>query len=217
MLYSTTCFPIFVRTSWSFTSKRRDVVHLTAVFVSTAVLGLHPGHAHQPGQHDAGPHPLHVADVCCHRTSRHRDGRQWAGGFPAEESQGASADGVCRCLQTPQIQLMKVNLCSSAPGRFQRDVKVLLRLHGHNGKISAVLSFPNSPSVTWMQHNLPAVDLKVRILWRITLMCKTYPFDIKAVYFSVHPCGLFGNILQLFKALRNFLLLQSAHRSKRAV
>ena len=77
-----------------------------ACSVPAAVLGLHPGHADKPGQHDAGPHPLHAADVRRHGTRRHGDGRQRAGGLPAEEGQGASADGVCRRLQAPQIQLM---------------------------------------------------------------------------------------------------------------
>lgn len=73
--------------------------------VSTAVLGLHPGHADQPGQHDAGSHPLHAADVRGHGARRHGDGRQRAGGVLAEEGPGASTDGVRRRLQTPQVQL----------------------------------------------------------------------------------------------------------------
>lgn len=77
-----------------------------AVSVSAALLGLHPGHADQLGQHDAGPHPLYASDVRRHRTRRHRDGRQRVGGLPAEEGQGASADGLCRRLPTPESQLM---------------------------------------------------------------------------------------------------------------
>lgn len=75
--------------------------------VSAVVLGLHPGHADKPGQHDAGPHPLYAPDVRRHGTRRHGDGCQRAGGLPAEEGQGASADALCRRLQTPQIQLME--------------------------------------------------------------------------------------------------------------
>lgn len=76
---------------------------------SAALLGLHSGHADKPGQHDAGPYPLHAEDVCGHGPCRHGDGRQRAGGLLAAEGQGASADGLCRGLQTPQIQLMEKN------------------------------------------------------------------------------------------------------------
>jgi len=70
-----------------------------------ALLGLHPGDAHQPGQHDSGPHPHDAADVRRHGTRRHGDGRQRAGGLPAEEGPGPPADLLHGRLQTAQSQL----------------------------------------------------------------------------------------------------------------
>lgn len=78
----------------------------TLLLCLAVVLGLYPGHADKLGQHDAGPHPLHAPDVCRHGARRHGDGCQRTGGLPTEEGQGASADGFCRRVQTPQIQLM---------------------------------------------------------------------------------------------------------------
>ena len=72
---------------------------------AAAVLGLHPGHADQPGEHDPGPHPLHAADVRGHGARRHGDGRQRAGGLPAEEGAGAPAHGVGGGVPAAQGQL----------------------------------------------------------------------------------------------------------------
>lgn len=96
---------------------------------SAALLGLHSGHVDKPGQHDAGSHPLHASDVCGHRPRCHGDGRQRAGGLPAAEGQRAPADGLSRCLQTPQIQLNKVwNLTCALLKKCRKSLSALRKI-----------------------------------------------------------------------------------------
>lgn len=129
--------------------------------VSAAVLGLHPGHADQPRQHDAGPDPLYAPDVRGHGTRRHGDGRQRAGGLPAEEGQGASADGFCRRLQTPQIQLMRVR----NQGKLSKCDAAFVCC-GKNKKNTVLLSF-------WVKKTL---GLPVSAISKLPSVLQTDPF-----------------------------------------
>lgn len=69
---------------------------------ASVVLGLHSGHADQPGEHDPGEDTLHAAHVCGYGARRHRDGRQRAAGFPAEKSASSPAGRISWSVQTAQ-------------------------------------------------------------------------------------------------------------------
>lgn len=67
-----------------------------------AILGLRSGHADQLGEHDSGEDSLYAAHVRSYGARCHRDGRQRAPGFPAEESQRPPVDRLSWSLQTAQ-------------------------------------------------------------------------------------------------------------------
>lgn len=69
-----------------------------------AILGLRSGHADQLGEHDSGEDSLYAAHV-----RGHRDGRQRASGFPAEESPSPPADHLSWSLQTAQEHAVERN------------------------------------------------------------------------------------------------------------
>lgn len=104
--------------------------------VSAALLGLHPGHAHQPGQHDAGPHPLHAADLRGHGARRHGDGHQRAGGLPAEEGQGAAASDVCGGVQTPQAHLKQDRAAFKSSGKMPTCCRLKPPLGHHKSSLN---------------------------------------------------------------------------------
>lgn len=70
--------------------------------ILAAILGLHSGHADQPGEHDPGEDSLYVTHVRGHGAWPHRDGRQRAPGFPSEESPRPPADCLGWSVQTAQ-------------------------------------------------------------------------------------------------------------------
>lgn len=71
-------------------------------FLLLAILGLRSGHADQLGEHDSGEDSFYAADVRGHGAWCHRDGRQRASGFPAEESPRPPADRLSWSLQIAQ-------------------------------------------------------------------------------------------------------------------
>lgn len=66
----------------------------------SVVLGLHSGHADQPGEHDPGEDSLHAAHVCGYGARCHRDGRQRAADFLTEKSARSPADRLSWSVQT---------------------------------------------------------------------------------------------------------------------